>query len=185
MTKTFEPARSDGRSDRRVVFDLACDAEPETLFEHDLIIKALSDGLDEPVDLGRVYRAVGSANQLLLRERRRYLHIVRGTGYRVLNAEEHLPVALQRKDRAQNHLRRGIELLKNARLDELTQAQRVLHEGQLMILSGVFQAVEDSHRRHDRAEGLIADLIRGNREIVGRLEHLEHLESGKREDQPS
>lgn len=174
MTKTrdrtpkdpFTPSRADGRSDRRVVFELVRDADPGTAYEYKVLIEALQEGLEEPVQRPRVYRAVAGANKTLLRERKRYLSVVPKVGYRVIAADEHLPVALGKKDRAQTYLRAGIELLKNARIEELSDTQRSLHEGQLMLLGGLYQAVNESARRHSRSEKLIADL----RARVDRLE---------------
>lgn len=173
MTEPFKPSREDGRSDRAVVYGLTHEAEPGATFTYAELTEALEEGLDKPVQRDRVYRAVAATNTTLLREHRRYLGVVENVGYRVIRADEHLPVSLQKKDRAQSHLKRGIELLRHARLDELTQAQRTLHEGQLMILSGIHHAVQDSQKRHDRAESLIEDLLKSNQEIKDRLEKLE------------
>ena len=173
MGAPFQPSRDDGRSDRRVVYDLTHEAEPGVTFTYAELVEALEVGLDKPIQRDRVYRAVSAANTTLLREHRRYLGVVENVGYRMIRADEHLPESLRKKDRAQSHLKRGIELLRHARLDELTEAQRTLHEGQLMILSGVYHAVQDSHKRHDRAESLIEDILKSNQEIRDRLERLE------------
>jgi hypothetical protein len=187
MSKTltgspFQPSRDDGRSDRRVVYDLTHDAEPGMTFTYKELIEALEEGLDTPVARDRVYRAVGAANTTLLREHRRYLGVVENVGYRVIHSEEHLPVSLQKKDRAQSYLKRGIELLRHARLDELTQAQRTLHEGQLMILSGIHSAVQDSARRLDRTESLIEDLLKSDQQIQERLDRLEGPQAAADDD---
>lgn len=158
MSAAFEPSRPDGRSDRQVVYDLVQDAEPDTTFTYDALQAALSEGLESPAERSRVYQAVAHANRTLLQERQRCLNVVRGTGYRVIHADEHLPVALVRKDRAQTQLKRGIELLRKCRVGELDENQRKLHEGQLLILGGLYQAVQESERRHARSESLIADL---------------------------
>ena len=173
MTEPFKPSRDDGRSDRQVTYDLVCDGEPGATYTYSELREALQDGLEQPVDRPRIYAAVAQANKTLLREHSRYLGVVANVGYRILRADQHLPASLQKKDRAQTHLKRGIELLRHARLDELTEAQRTLHEGQLMILSGIYHAVEDSHKRHDRAESLIEDILKTNEEIQERLERLE------------
>jgi hypothetical protein len=162
----FEVSREDGRSDRTVIYELARDAEPETFYSYDQLMGALSQGLPEDVERERVYRSVSAANKTLLREDRRYLSVVRKKGYRVIRTDEHLPMALAKKDMAQTYLRKGIALLKHARLDELTEVQRTLHEGQLMILAGVYQAVESSARRHDKQEAVIDEL----RKRMDRLE---------------
>lgn len=170
----FEASRPDGRSDRQVLYDLTSETAPDTTFTYPQLADALAEGLDETPDRPRIYRAVAAANKTLLRERSRYLSVVKGIGYRMLTTGEHLPAALVRKDKAQTHLQRGIELLRNARLDELNAAQRTLHEGQLMILSGIYHAVQDSMRRHDRTEAIIADLRKESQRIEERLERLEH-----------
>lgn len=175
MRRPFRTTRSDGRSDRRVIYELVQDAEVETVFSYEELISALQVGLPKGtmVDRDRVYRAVASANRTFLRERKRYLEVVENVGYRVIRADEQLPVSLKKKDRAQGYLQRGIELLRHVRLEELTEAQRTLHEGQLMIMSGLYHAIQESTRRHDRAESLIEDLLKSNRDIQDRLDRLE------------
>jgi hypothetical protein len=170
----FTPSREDGRSDRQVVYDLVHTADPGQTFTYVELIDALQEGLELPVDRGRIYRAVAQANRTLLREHSRYLGVVENVGYRIIRSDEHLPESLRKKDRAQTHLKRGIELLRHARLDELTEAQRTLHEGQLMILSGIYHAVEDSHKRHDRTDQLVEDLLKSKRDFEDRLERLEN-----------
>jgi hypothetical protein len=162
----FTPSRADGRSDRRVIYELTQHAEPDTTFTYKKLSDALQEGLDTPVSRDRVYRAVGAANRTLLREQKRYLSVVTDVGYRMIAASEHLPVALIKKDKAQAYLRRGMDLLRNARIDELDATQRTLHEGQLLILGGLYQASRESARRHDKSEALIAQLA----ERVDRLE---------------
>jgi len=166
VTRPFTASRPDGRSDRQVLYDLTSGAEPGTVFTYPALEAALNEGLEDPVGRERVYRAVAQANKTLLREKRRYLQVVKDIGYKMLRSDEHLPVALTKKDMAQTYLRKGIALLRNARLDELTDAQRTLHEGQLMILGGVYQAVQASEKRHDRQEEILDEL----RQRIERLE---------------
>lgn len=156
----FKASREDGKSDRVVIYDAVSHAAPETFYSYDDLIKVLGRGLKVSADKMRVYRAVAAANKTLLREDRRYLSVVRNEGYRIVRADEHLDIALTKKDQAQSYLRKGMDLLKHARLDELTEIQRTLHEGQLMILAGVYRAVVDSERRHDRQEQIIDGLTR-------------------------
>lgn len=162
----FEASRKNGRSDRVVVYEAVRESEPETFFGYEQLIELLSEDLQETVNRARVYRAVNAANKTLLREDRRYLSVVRGEGYRVVRTDEHLPIALAKKDMAQSYLRKGIELLEHAKLDELSEVQRTLHEGQLMILAGVYRAVESSAKRHDKQEKIIDEL----RERMDRLD---------------
>jgi hypothetical protein len=140
------------------VFDLAVAAEPDAQFTHDEIADALAADLDGPVDRSRVYRAVSGGNTTLLRERKRYLRNVPGLGYRVIHTSEAVAVALDKKGRAEAYLARGLDVLRNARIEELSPAQRVLHEGQLLIMAGLHEATQRSERRHNRSEELIANL---------------------------
>lgn len=162
----FTPSRDDGRSDRRVIFELVRDAEPETTFTYDEIEEALQDGLDVPVTRMRAYRAIQDANKTLMREKRRALQTVAGIGARVLRADEHLPVALGRKERAEQQIKRGIELLRNTRVDELDSVQRQMHDGQLLIMAGLYQAARETSRRVAKHDDAIRD-------IRQRLEQLE------------
>ncbi|MGH3518825.1 MAG: hypothetical protein ACRDQ7_15685 [Haloechinothrix sp.] len=166
MTKPFTASRPDGRSDRQVIYDLARPADPDITFTYIQLEAALNEGLEQPVARGRIYRAVAAANKTLLRETRRYLQVVKDIGYKVLRADQHLEVAKKKKGMAQTYLKKGIALLRHARLDELTDAQRDLHEAQLMIIGGLYQAVRESEQRHDRQEQIIDDL----RNRVERLE---------------
>lgn len=158
MTRPFTPSREDGRSDRQVVFELVRDATPEALFTYEEIEDALQEGIPIPITRARAYRAVQGANRTLMREHRRAMRTVRGTGFRVLRADEHLPVALGRKERAEQQIKRGIELLRSTRIDELDPVQRTLHEGQLLIMSGIYSAVRETRRRVSRQDDAIHDI---------------------------
>lgn len=158
VARPFTPSRPDGRSDRQVVYDLVQGADPDVAYTYDELVGELSAGVDGKIDRKRVYRAVGDANTTLLRERKRYLRNVAGRGYRVIYTSEAVAVALDKKGRAEAYLARGLAVLRNARLDELDGAQRVLHEGQLLIMAGLHEATRRSERRHDRSEELIAEL---------------------------
>lgn len=169
----FKASRADGRSDRKVIYDLAENAEPDTVFTYTELIDALQADTDRDITRAHVYAAVSAANKGLLTDQKRYLGVVDGQGYRVIRADEQLGAALVKKDRANGYLKRGIELLRNARLDELDEAQRTLHEGQLMIMAGLHQAIQESDRRHKRADELIQGLLASNKEIQDRLDNLE------------
>jgi hypothetical protein len=177
VPKPFEPTRPDGRSDRQVIYELAADAAPGTVFKYDELVDELAADLDVEVDRRRVYRAVTNANGTLLREKQRYLRVVKDVGYRVLHAEEHLPAAIDRKQSAVAKLKQGMELLRHAKMDELTEAQRVLHQGQLMIISGLYDAVKESHRRQNRQDQVIKEIRERQRadieELRKRLEAVE------------
>jgi hypothetical protein len=162
----FTPSREDGRSDRQVVYELVQDAEPETMLTYEQVQEALQEGLDVTVTRVRAYQAIQSASRMLMREKRRALRTIPGIGARVMRADEHLPVALGRKERAEHQIKRGIELLRNTRIDELDPAQRAIHEGTTLLFAGFYQGMRETSRRVSRQEDAIRD-------IRQRLEQLE------------
>jgi len=164
--KLFEASRNDGRSDRQVVFELVRDADPETTYSYEDMCGALTKGTDREITRGVVYRAAGAANHTLMRERKRALVVVRNVGYRVIRADEHLTVALVKKDRAETMVQRGIELLRHARVDELDEPHRTLHEGQLLVMSGFYDALRSTRRRQEQHDETINALL----ERVDKLE---------------
>lgn len=166
MNQYFQPSRADGRSDKQVVYGLARTLEPGESLSYEKLLAALQEGLVRPVARSRVYRAVAAANRVLLREDKRYLQVVKDEGYRMLHAGEHLAVALNKKESAAECIRRGIELLRNARLDELDPAQRVLHEGQLMVMAAHHQMLQAHDRRLTRIEQTIRGLV-GSQNLPG------------------
>jgi hypothetical protein len=158
MRKNFEPSRADGRSDAQVILDLCGDVAPDTAFTHGQIIEALEAGLDKRVTRQRVYAAVAAGNKRLLKQKQRYLRVVRGVGYRVIRADEHLDTALSKTDSAEAMYRKGLAILKDARMDELTPTQKALHEGQFMLLGAVYRQMRDVHNRQKRHDGVLAEL---------------------------
>jgi hypothetical protein len=160
MTIPFLPSRADGRSDRQVVYELVKDAEPERLFYFEEIAEALQSGVDTPIDKPRIYRAVKQGGRTLQQRERRALQVVKGRGYRVLRANEHMSVARQRESSARRQMKAGLEILKNVREDELTSAERSLYRGHAHITAGLIVAIEAIHRRQDRQDQLIMELLR-------------------------
>ena len=164
----FQASRTDGRSDTRVILDLAGLAEPETQFTYDEIQAALEAGLGSPVTLRRVYAAVRMANRAMLREHHRYLAVVRGRGYRVIRGDEHVVVALSRRDRAETQMKRGVEILRNVNYGDLSTTQRQIHEGQLLIMSALYRAIEESNKSQTRQQNLIDDLAKRMERLEGK-----------------
>lgn len=174
MSERFRIARDDGRSDRRVVYELAQFAEPDTVFSFEEIQDALQEGVEAPIARARVYQAVAKGNKTLLRERKRYLDSVPGRGYRVIRSDEHLAVAIVKKSRAETQIKTGIDLLRNVHLEELSEPQRTLHVGQLMVLDGVYRMAKASEKRHAQQEQVLEEMRRQQAEIAARIEKLEH-----------
>jgi hypothetical protein len=156
----FEPSRPTGLSDKEVIYQLVESANPDDLFTYDVLIESLSEGLPKPADKSRVYKAVGAANRVFLTERSRYLAVVRNSGYRVITAAEHGRIATKKRETANRYIKRGVAVLQHVRLDELTPTQRQLHEGQLMIMTGLMLSTQSIEARQSRMEKLIEDLAK-------------------------
>src|ERR1039458_2123642 len=154
MRKHFKASRADGRSDRRIVIDTVRGAAPGTTFMFDALTLALQEGTDRLIGRVAVGAAVRGANVWLLKEEKRILHSVKGVGYRVALASEHSGLALVNKRRADRQLEWGVRTLRDVRWDELDANSRAAHEGQLMILSGLYQAVHALNVRQTRLESL-------------------------------
>lgn len=176
MVVPFHPSRPDGRSDRVVVYDLVADAEPETLFAYEDLAAALQDGIETPITRPRIYRAVRQANKDLLTKDQRYVAAVPGRGYRMVRAADQIVLAGERKTRARRQMDYGISLLRGIRLDELTEAQRKLALGNLMIADGLYRMIESTERRQNRQDAVLASVIRTQSEFAARLEKIETSE---------
>lgn len=169
----FAPAREDGRSDRVVIFEFAQDFEPDTLFAFDTLAHELQNGLNIEVTRQRISQAVQQANKTLLREKSRYLASVRGVGYRMIRADEHVSKALERKTKAEQQIKAGLDILRNTRTDELDEAQRALHTGQLLILDGVYRMAKASEERHKQTEQVLNQIKEKQATIDDRLTNIE------------
>lgn len=158
--RPFSPSRPDGRADKRVIYDMAERAAPDTTFTYTDLRMALSEGLGALVPVQRVYPAVAGANKMLLRNRGRYLGVVRGTGYRVLHGKEHLSVAEHRESKARRQFRAGMEVLAGTLDDELTPAERRFRDGTVMVMGAVVTALDAHAKKLALHDKLIDDLVR-------------------------
>jgi len=162
----FQPSRADGRSDRQVVYALFAEVPPDTTVGHDAIEAALDEGVDAVIDRKRVYEAVGKARKTLLKERRRYAVAVPGVGYRVIRADEHRVVAMERQDRAAREVRTGLAIVNGTRLEELDPANRRLHLAYQQVLAHLVGWVASVRQRQDDIDEALASIDRR----VARLE---------------
>lgn len=154
----FQTSRIDGRSDRQIIFDLVKDATPETVYSYGELESALSQGTTRKITRFIIGNASRQASRTLLRERQRCLRVIANMGYRIIPATEHMELALTRKDRAELMIHRGVEILQGTRIDELDEPHRSLHQGQLLIMSGFYQALRSTRKRQDRQEQAIHSL---------------------------
>lgn len=156
----FSPSRADGRSDRIVIYDLMRDAVPDQAFSFAEIAAALQAGIAEPIAKSRLYRAVRQGGRTLLQREQRAVQVVKGRGYRIVRANEHMRLTRQRETQARRQMQLGLGYLQHVREDELTPNERLLHRGHLHITMGAILAIEAIHRRQDRQDELIVELLR-------------------------
>jgi hypothetical protein len=161
MTDAFRASRADGRSDRRIVIDLAANATPGDTFTFDTLLRALQEGTERTIGHATVGAAVRTANQWLLKEQKILLHSVPGVGYRIAHATEHRGLALVRKRAADRQLAWGVKTLQHVRWDEMDANSRAAHEAQLMIMGSLYQAVRALGARQTKLEKLVGQALEG------------------------
>lgn len=149
----FEINRNDGRSHQQVVIDRICEDEPETFYPYEELHTLL--GFESR---DRVRQVVVSAIPRLLKEHSRTLMNIRGQGYKLAKASEHMAVAHLRRRRADRQLKMGLLTLKQVRWDEMDKQTRLAHEGQLMVMSAIYQNQQLVQRRQDAIEQSIMNL---------------------------
>ena len=166
-------SRQSGKSNQQVVVELVAEAPPGTVFSYDRIAAALSEGAGKTYTRAEVQSVVRTAaDSRLLREYRRTLANVRGVGYKVAAANEHVPIAGAYNRKSIRSLKRGTDRLNHARLEELTEAERLTHEQQREVNNRLYSElrridrVQERHRvaiasttqRVEQLEAAVADL---------------------------
>lgn len=164
--QVFRTDRSDGRSDRQVILDLVAESQPGDLFSYDQLKVALMVGTDRVFDHAAVGNAVRAARDVWLTQSQRTLRVIRGEGYKVCAADEHSGLALDRKRRADQQMKRGLSLLNNVRWAELSPEARKAHEGTLLVVGALAQKMSLADRRSEGIEDVLNRLVR-------RIDHIE------------
>ena len=167
-------SRKDGRSDGQVVYDMALNLRPNDILSYDSLLTALQDGVEIKFNRNRIYGAVKAGNKKLLKERNRYLAVIRGKGYKLISAEEHLGVALAKKQTAQKHMQTGVEILEHTAFEELSPTHRAIHERQMMIMKGLYSQIKHHEQKFVETDNLIEKLRQQQETIEERLERLEN-----------
>jgi hypothetical protein len=154
--RRFEIRRADGRSNSQVICDFIGDKEPGEVIDYKTLSAALSIGTDRVFDWRAVQAAARNAGPMLGRRWKRALQNVRGVGYRIAPADEHVVLAVARQDKAGRQLKRGFEILRDTRLEEIKDPEsRRLHEGQLIVLSSLMHIAAAHEKRLNRIEAAI------------------------------
>lgn len=160
MTKLFEITRKDGRSNTQVVCDYVGHADPGRVFSYDELGNALSNGTSKPFSTQGVQAAIRIAQPKLGKLHKRTMHCVRRVGYRLAYAKEHMSLAVDRQSKASRQLKRGFEILRDTRFEEIEDPQaRRAHEGQLLVISALLHASAAHEKRISRIENIIHGML--------------------------
>jgi hypothetical protein len=181
MTTPFKTGRSDGRSDGRVLAELVQDAPPETVFTYDDLQSALQAGLpsESLVSRARIYKAIKAANKILLDHHHRDLGVVVNVGYRILKPEEHAPTAMGRYRKGENQIKAGVLILRGADLNTMNPRDRQIHDGTMMIMSGIVSALQQSTRDIRRIDRIVDTVAHGQEDLAQRVARLEARQAGQ------
>lgn len=155
----FATSRSDGRSDRQVVYDLLEPLEPGTTVTYSQLKRELERDCDRFFDQAKMGAAVRLAAQDLLERQCRAVRVLRNVGYRVVSASNHRELALIRKSRGDTQYQRGLDLLNHVRWDELEPNARAAHEGTLLVLSALAGASDQMAARQKQIEESLSTVL--------------------------
>jgi len=152
----FVIRRADGRSNAQVLCDCVGKREPGSIVSYDELSEALSQGTDTEYTKTAVQCVVRLAGPKLGAVHKRALHNVRGTGYRMALASEHVCLSLDRQTKAQRQIKRGVEILRDTRLEEIRDPEaRKAHEGMYMLAAGMYGQMTALGQRVARIENAI------------------------------
>lgn len=154
----FETKRADGKSARQVILEHVHGHEPGTVFTYNQLEALLElDGTDDE-NRRTIQHAARACQYRLLRDYKRTLVSVPTVGYRLALAREHRGLADDKTRRGFRQMRRALDTLENARLDEMTQGERELHLAQCELNSRLYYEQRRVAKKQDRHDQLIARL---------------------------
>jgi hypothetical protein len=141
-----------------VILDLVYQKPSGTFFSYKELMEALSRGADKQYTRQDVHRVVTATCPRMLKEQARTLHNIPNQGYSIAPAEFHLTLANDRKGKADKQLLRGVQLLENVKWDEMDVNQRLAHQGQLLVMSALYQNQKALERRQTAIEKAIREV---------------------------
>ncbi len=140
--------------------------------------------LDPIKDLGKIRAAIRQAGKWLLEEENRAIDVVPGTGYRVVEAREHITLHRRQQKKSQRALQRGQAALENVRIEDLDEMEKRIVQAGLDNTALQLDMYRRFGRDQKRLEkGLALESERGDRteaEVDKLKERIARLESGRR-----
>lgn len=157
----FQTNRTDGRSMPDVIVELVKDAQPGATFTYQDLIQALDKNSSKHHTILDARGAVARAKSRLLRDHSRTLRNLSGVGYKLAAATEHREIAIVHKTKSDRQLYKGVQTLRHVRWDEMDENARTAHQGQLMVLSALYERQNWVERRMSKIESLIRTISTG------------------------
>lgn len=154
----FKQNRLDGRSTTEVILDLLKDAEPETVFEYEEIIRVLNAGASKEHSKKDAQSAMQRAKGRLSRDYQRMVRSIPNRGYKIAAATEHREIALSHKTKSERQLKVGVQILQNVKWGEMDPESKRAHEGTLVIVSALYEQQAWLDRRLKKVETLIGQI---------------------------
>lgn len=155
MKTQFQINRADGRAFTEVLIDYVSQGDPGRVYGHGELSDVLSATADRTLSVPDVRNIVHRAQKQLSRIHSRALRPVRGVGYKLAHAKEHQELALIKQVKADRQLRRGVQLLQDVRWDELDDNSRKAHEGQLLLMSALYEHTRALSKRVNRIDEVL------------------------------
>lgn len=151
----FQISRADGRSNQQVLLDHVKNGQPGTVYTYDDLAAILNEDSERHFEIEDVRQVVTQATPRLLKEQARALHNIRGIGYRLAPGSDHNALANIHRRRSNNQLKRAKDLLQHVRWDEMSENQRMAHEGTLILVSALYENQSAFDRRLRKIEDAI------------------------------
>lgn len=151
----FRVTRKDGRSNAQVILDYVKGRDAGTVFTYEELAAELSRGADKEYAEKDVQSLASRLYPRLLKEQARALHNVPNVGYRLAPASFHVALANHRQSKADKQMLRGVQTLRHVKWEEMTENERLAHEGQLLIQGALYQQMRALEMRQDKVEQAI------------------------------
>lgn len=158
MKQLKKPTRESGKSNQQVVIELVCDSSPGETFDYETLRAALSEGSPTMYERHDIQQIVRQAQPRLLREHQRCLRPIKGVGYQLAFASDHVELAGEFNRGALRKQKRAIDRLNYVRLDEMSPQQREIHLAQQQINASQYALNKRLLRQDDAIKNLVASL---------------------------
>ncbi len=149
----FKTKRPNGRSNADMLFEHVCDWEPDEQISHREGMRLL-----DTKNIHDFYQTVAVTNRRLLAERERKLRVVRGIGYRIAHAREHLEMQAAQEKRAKRAVKNALSIGRNCKMEELTSEEREKQLAKNNIVTAKVQIMTASDARIKRWDNLRGSL---------------------------